>query len=228
MNEFMQMLIKSGVERIVFSSSAAVYGDGHASFNEDIVPRPVSPYGRSKLAGEWIIEDYARIGGPVGVNLRYFNVCGADRACETGQSGRASHIIPTALERSIAGEKITINGKNFDTPDGTCVRDYIHVEDVAAANLKALTAPINTTTAINIGNSVGFSNLEIIKSINKYHGSLDYDFGDARPGDPASLISDNNRAQELLDWKPKCSDLPTIISPASQWTKTRNKLFSKK
>lgn len=217
---------QAGVERVVFSSSAAVYGDGHEVFHEDTAKNPISPYGRSKLAGEWLIEDYCRAYGLTGIALRYFNVCGADFDTEFGQRGKPSHIFSAGLTRAIAGESMVINGNNYDTKDGTCERDYVHVVDVANANVLAITAPVNGFVAVNIGSGVGFSNLNIVDAINQ-HGShkLEHSFGPARPGDPARLISNIDRAKDLLKWQPTNSDIATIVTTAEHW---HQKLYQEK
>jgi len=182
------------------------------------VPAPISPYGRTKLIGEWMIEDYCRAYEITGIALRYFNVCGADGAGEFGQTGKPSHILPVALNRAMRDEELVINGNSYDTKDGTCERDYVHVEDVAQANVLACSAEVSVFAAMNIGNGSGYSNLQIADAVNqhtKYH--LNYSFGAARPGDPERLIADNSLAQQLLSWKPKHSDLENIIRTAEQW-----------
>lgn len=218
MHKFLNSCKEAGVQRIVYSSSAATYGDGYETFSESIVPNPISPYGRTKLIGEYLIEDYCRAYGMTGVGLRYFNVCGADPEVEFGQRSKPSHIISVAMTRAIKGESITLNGNTFDTVDGTCERDYIHVVDVAKANVLALEAEVDGFIAINIGSSFGYSNLEIVKAVNEFTNyKLDYNFGPARPGDPARLVCDNNLAKRTLNWTPEYSNLQTIIKTAEKW-----------
>ena len=218
MRVFLTLCKQAGVERVVYSSSAAVYGDGHAVFDESIVPNPISPYGRTKMVGEWIIEDYCRAYGMSAVALRYFNVCGADLEGEFGQRSRPTHIISVGISRALRSESITINGDDFDTPDGTCERDYVHVMDVAQANVAALAAKIDVFSAVNVGTGTGYSNLQIVESINEYTNHLlPFNVGAARPGDPARLVSDNSRAKEILNWQPKHSDLETIVRSAAAW-----------
>lgn len=220
--ECMRMFLKfckdAGVERIVYSSSAATYGDGPTLFDETIVSNPINPYGRTKLIGEWLLEDYCRAYGMSAVALRYFNVCGADLDGEFGQRTKPSHIISVGITRAIRGESIVINGDDFATADGTCERDYVHVVDVARANVAALDATVEIFVAVNIGSGVGYSNLQIVEAINRYtNHMLPFNFGPARPGDPARLVCDNTRAKQLLNWEPNYSDLETIIKTAGVW-----------
>jgi UDP-glucose-4-epimerase GalE len=221
MRQFLTICRDSGVKRIVYSSSAATYGDGHETFSEDIVNNPISPYGRTKMIGEWMLEDYCRAYDMSAVALRYFNVCGADADGEFGQTTKPSHIISVAMTRALKGESITINGNTFETVDGTCERDYIHVTDVARANVCAIDAEVDNFVAANIGSGLGYSNLEIIKAVNEYTDlTLDYDIGPARPGDPARLVCDNTKAHQVLKWVPQYSDLKNIIVTAEQWHKS--------
>jgi UDP-glucose 4-epimerase len=187
-------------------------------FDESITNKPVSPYGRTKMIGEWIIEDYCRAYGMSAVALRYFNVCGADLDGEFGQRSKPSHIISVGITRAIRGESITINGDDFATEDGTCERDYVHVVDVARANIAALVADVDVFSAVNIGSGKGYSNLQIVEAINRYtNRRLFFNVGPARAGDPARLVCDNSRAQKLLNWQPEHSDLKTIIETAAAW-----------
>jgi UDP-glucose-4-epimerase GalE len=218
LHTFLNICRDGGIQRIVYSSSAATYGDGYEVFKEDIVNNPISPYGRSKMIGEWFIEDYCRAYGMTGVALRYFNVCGADPEAESGQRGKPSHIIAVSMIRAIKGESIIINGDDYDTEDGTCERDYIHVVDVARANVLAVSAPIDNFVAVNIGSGVGYSNLNIVEAINTYTKyELNYSFGPSRPGDPARLVCDNAQAFSILGWEPENSDLENIIKTAEVW-----------
>jgi len=221
LRQFLTICRNSGIRRIVYSSSAATYGDGHETFSEDIVNNPISPYGRTKMIGEWMLEDYCNAYNMSAVALRYFNVCGADAEGEFGQTTKPSHIISVAMTRALKGESITLNGDTFDTVDGTCERDYIHVTDVAQANVCAMNADIDNFIAVNIGSGLGYSNLDIIKAVNEYTDlTLDYDFGPARPGDPARLVCDNLKAIQALNWKPEHSDLKNIIVTAEKWHKS--------
>jgi len=221
LRQFLTICRNSGIRRIVYSSSAATYGDGYETFSEDIVNNPISPYGRTKMIGEWMLEDYCNAYNMSAVALRYFNVCGADAKGEFGQTTKPSHIISVAMTRALKGESITLNGNTFDTVDGTCERDYIHVTDVAQANVCAMNADVDNFIAVNIGSGLGYSNLDIIKAVNEYTDlTLDYDFGPARPGDPARLVCNNLKAIQALNWKPEHSDLKNIIVTAEKWHKS--------
>ncbi len=218
MHVFLNLCRDSGVKRIVYSSSAAVYGDSPVDFVEDMCTRPVSPYGKSKLIGEFLLQDYCHAYGMSAVALRYFNVCGADSESEFGQVSKPSHIIAVGITRAIQNQSIVINGNDFNTEDGTCERDYIHVTDVARANVAAVSASTQDFIALNIGNSQGFSNLSIVNAINQYTKySLPYQFGPSRSGDPARLVCNNSLAKSVLNWKPMHSELKTIIETAAAW-----------
>lgn len=219
MRQFLEMCTTSHVKKIVYSSSAAVYGDTDKSkLDESQVPEPCNPYGRTKLVGEWMLEDWCRANGLQAVALRYFNVCGADSAGEFGQTGIATHIIAVALQRVLQGQAIVINGDDYNTKDGTCVRDYVHVTDVARANRLALETSTVGFVVANIANAVGFSNLEIVRGVCEHTGlDLAWRFGPRRSGDPAMLIANNNQAKNLLHWIPEHSTLENIIKTAYRW-----------
>jgi UDP-glucose 4-epimerase len=220
MHVFLNTCRDSGIKRIVYSSSAAVYGDSPVDFDEAMCTQPVSAYGRTKLIGEFLLQDYCRAYSMSAVALRYFNVCGADPDSEFGQVTNPSHIIAVGITRAICGESIIINGDDFPTVDGTCERDYVHVVDVARANVAAVTAPVDVFAAVNIGNGVGYSNLQIVEAINKYTDLLlPFGVGPGRPGDPARLVCNNSLAKTVLNWQPTHSDLKTIIETATAWHK---------
>jgi UDP-glucose-4-epimerase GalE len=220
MHVFLNTCRDSGIKRIVYSSSAAEYGDSPVDFDEAMCTRPVSAYGRTKLIGEFLLQDYCRAYSMSAVALRYFNVCGADPDSEFGQVTKPSHIIAVGITRAIRGESIIINGDDFPTVDGTCERDYVHVVDVARANVAAVTAPVDVFAAVNIGNGVGYSNLQIVEAINEYTDLLlPFGVGPARLGDPARLVCSNSLAKTVLNWQPTHSDLKTIIETATAWHK---------
>ena len=212
-----------GVSRFVFSSTAAVYGiPDIVPIREDAPKKPVNPYGASKLAVERMLEDFDAAHALRSVTLRYFNAAGADPDHETGEChDPETHLIPLVLD-AVSGRRpaITIFGTDYDTPDGTCIRDYIHVSDLAEAHVKALAslergAP---SCAYNLGNGRGFSVKEVIDAAERVTGfSVPVRFGDRRPGDPATLVSDASKAHRGLDWKPRMPLLDDIIRTAWAW-----------
>lgn len=215
----------AGVTRVVFSSSAAVYGQDSnarpAPLREDAVKAPSSPYGDTKLAGERLLSAYCRAYSLTGVALRYFNAAGAD---ESGLIGEAhepeTHLIPRAIMAALCGEPLTVNGVDFPTPDGSCVRDYIHVNDLARAHVAALEAPLATGAfeAVNVGAGRGYSVLEVLTTIEAAIGRpLDRRVGPRREGDPAILVADPGRARALLGWAACDSDLQRIVADALRW-----------
>ena len=207
-----------GVKKLVFASSAACYGEPEEDVCAENMPHtPCNPYGWSKRMMEIILNDYANAYGLDSVSLRFFNVAGATG--DLGPAKEGTHIISRAIERTIANQKFTLFGKNFDTPDGTCVRDYVHVEDIAQGVLNSIELLDTTNGAhiFNLGGKKGYSNLEIIDSINRVTPlTVDLEYGDPRAGDPATLIADTVAANTILGWKPK-HDLDSIISSQYQW-----------
>ncbi|MEU8138891.1 UDP-glucose 4-epimerase GalE [Streptodolium elevatio] len=206
-----------GVSRFVFSSTAAVYGDPQAvPIVEDAVTRPTNPYGASKLAVDLMIETYARAYGFGGVSLRYFNVAGAYRGLGERHE-RETHLIPLVLEVAQGHrEAVSVFGTDWPTDDGTCVRDYIHVEDLARAHLLALTAATPGEHLVcNLGNGIGFSVREVVDTARRVTGhpipALE---APRRAGDPAVLVASSDRAHERLGWKPQHPDLTTVITDA--------------
>ena len=209
-----------GINKIVFASSAACYGEPEEDVCAENMPHtPCNPYGWSKRMMEIILNDYAHAYDLRSVSLRFFNVAGADPEGEYGQEPGATHIIAKAIERTMAGKDFTLFGKNFDTPDGTCVRDYVHVEDVARGVLNSIELLETTGNAhvFNLGGKRGYSNLEIINTINKMTPlQVDLKYGDPRPGDPSTLVADATGANTVLGWSPT-HDLESIIRTAYRW-----------
>lgn len=220
-----ETILAAGVRRFVFSSTAAVYGDIRTvPIAEDAPLAPVSPYGRSKLAVEWMLADAAAATGLRHAALRYFNVAGADPAGRAGQvGGRPIHLIPIAIRAALGrGPALTINGTDYPTPDGTCIRDYVHVSDLAAAHLAALDrleAPVPAGgLALNCGYGHGFSVREVIGAVRRVTGlPLPAAEGARRPGDPAMLVAAAGRIRAELGWQPRFDDLDTIVSHALAW-----------
>lgn len=209
----------SGVSRFVFSSTASVYGEPDSlPVVEDAIKHPINPYGQSKWLTEQMLETYADRYGINHAIFRYFNVAGA-----TEQRGEdhnpETHLIPVALRALLsAGERFTVFGTDYDTVDGTAVRDYVHVVDLVDAHIAALGHLDTPLGAMNLGTANGFSVQQIVDSVELVTGqSLPLEFGPRRDGDPAALIADSNRARELLGWSPKLSTLNLMIGSAWEW-----------
>lgn len=214
---------ETGLNRLIFSSSAAVYGEPNRTpIDEDHSCAPVSPYGASKMTVERMLADYGRAYGLRSISLRYFNAAGADPDGEIGEAHRnETHLIPLVLE-AIAGrdKEIRINGADYPTRDGTCLRDYVHVADLAEAHILAVRHLDNEhgARAINLGSGTGFTVREIVDAAGQIAGrTASVVVTDRRPGDPAALLADARRARDLLGWHPSYSDLETIISTAWRW-----------
>jgi UDP-glucose-4-epimerase GalE len=218
-----------GVGRLVFSSSAAVYGHSEAPLlKEGDLKDPVSPYGDTKLACERMIAAHARAFGFSAVALRYFNAAGADSSGLIGEAHRPeTHLIPLAIAAGLGrGKPLTVFGDDFPTPDGTCLRDYIHVEDLAVAHVKALAADVapGGFEAVNVGTGRGWSVLEVISAVERALGApVPHSVGERRAGDPATLVADASRAGEILGWAPVSSSLDQIVESAATWH--RNQKF---
>ena len=214
---------KHGVRHIVFSSTAAVYGipdGGRAS--EDSPTQPINPYGTSKLMTEWMLRDLAAAGGPSYVALRYFNVAGCDPSGTIGQSTpKATLLVKVACEAATGRRPdLAIYGTDYPTPDGTGVRDYIHVEDLATAHLDALTYLRNggSPAVLNCGYGHGYSVREVLAAVERANGApLRIREEPRRAGDPPELVAVANRVREVLGWEPKFDDLDTIVSTSLEW-----------
>jgi UDP-glucose 4-epimerase len=224
--------IQGGVKHFIFSSTAAVYGNPEQTpVAEDAPPMPMSPYGASKLMTERMLRDAGFAHGLGYVVLRYFNVAGADPKLRTGQSTRnATHLIKVATEAALGQRpKVDVFGTDFPTPDGTGVRDYIHVSDLARAHsdaLRHLRAGGESLT-LNCGYGHGFSVLEVIDTVKRVSG-VDFrvDTAPRRPGDPAQVVAAADKARAILGWRPQLDDLATIVAHALAWQKklvTRNR-----
>lgn len=216
--------VKAGVRHFIFSSTAATYGIPEISpVTEDSPQVPINPYGWSKLMTEQMLADVAAAHDLNFCALRYFNVAGADPQGRSGQStAGATHLIKVAVEAALGKrDKVAVFGTDYDTPDGTGVRDYIHVSDLAAAHVLALEALIEQperSLRMNCGYGQGFSVLEVLDAVDRVtNRKLERDMQPRRAGDPGSLISDPSRIRDTLPWQPRHADLDVIIAHALQW-----------
>lgn len=225
----LKVMLEFEVEKIVFSSTCATYGDPlEIPITEDHPQTPISPYGRGKFMVEQVLRDYSQAYGLKYVSLRYFNAAGADPDGELGESHQPeTHLIPLILDAALGRrEDIKIFGTDYPTPDGTCIRDYIHVTDLADAHIKALEYLENSgkSEVFNLGNGNGFSVREVIEEARKVTGrKITAVETDRRPGDPPILIGSSKKAREILKWEPKFDDLSQIISTAWEWHKNLKK-----
>ena len=213
--------LDAGIRRFVFSSTCAVYGEpAKVPITEDNPRQPVNPYGASKLFCEYALEAYDRAYGLRSARLRYFNAAGADESGEIGElHNPETHLVPLALAATGNGSELKIFGTDYPTPDGTCVRDYIHVNDLADAHVRALQhlEKGGESIALNLGTGKGDSVLEVIKAAEKITGrTVNRKVGPRRAGDPPVLVADATRAQRVLGWK-ATRMLPDIVSSAWKW-----------
>lgn len=213
---------RHGVERLVFSSTAAVYGPPETQLlSEEHPTRPANPYGVTKLAMEQAISSFAAAYKLRAVCFRYFNAAGADPDAEVGESHNPeTHLIPNVIKSlQKGGSPLTVFGDDYDTPDGSCVRDYIHINDICSAHLMALEYMEQTpgNTVFNLGSETGFSVLEIINAVERISGqSVPHTMAERRPGDVGRLVADSSKVREALGWKPEHS-LDEILSTAIAW-----------
>ncbi len=216
-------LLGTGVNRFVFSSTAAVYGTpGLEPVSEDSPTLPISPYGSSKLMTEWMLRDSAVAYGLNYVALRYFNVAGADPLGRSGQlTANATHLIKVACETAVGKRQgMEVFGTDYPTPDGTCVRDYIHVTDLVSAHLEALRhlRAGGSTLTLNCGYGTGYSVLEVIDTVKRVSGmNFPVKMSPRRAGDPPAIVAGAARIRSALDWKPALDYLPTIVEHALKW-----------
>ncbi len=209
----------AGISRFVFSSTAAVYGEPQSLPVRESSPKePINPYGHSKWIVEQLLPVYAETHGLNYAAFRYFNVAGATE--ERGEDhDPETHIIPVALQVLLGQrDSFTVFGTDYPTPDGTAIRDYVHVADLADAHITAIERLDSPLGAINLGTRDGFSVRQIVESINRVTGQeLPIAFGDRRQGDPPALIADTTRARELVDWNPTRSTMDEMIGSAWDW-----------
>lgn len=216
-------LVAGGVKYLVFSSTAAVYGEPEqVPIPEDHPKNPTNPYGFSKLTFEGILQFYEQAYGLRFMSLRYFNAAGADPEAEIGEDHHPeSHLIPIVLQTALgARDHLELYGTDYPTPDGTCVRDYIHVADLSQAHLLALKALAagGNSAIYNLGNGQGYSNKEVIETARRVTGKeIRVLNGPRRPGDPAVLVASSAKIKAELGWNPKYPDLEQIIATAWRW-----------
>ena len=212
-------IVAHGVERLVFSSSAAVYGEPDAvPIPEDAPLRPVNPYGESKLMAERMLPWYEQAGGLRYVSLRYFNAAGASDL--RGEDHRPeTHLIPIVLQQALGQrDAVPLYGTDYPTPDGTCIRDYVHVSDLAAAHVLALDRLERGSGAYNLGSGTGFSNRQIIEAAERVTGKrIEVREEPRRPGDPVRLVASNELARSELGWAPALTTPEAIIESAWRW-----------
>ncbi|OUD12468.1 UDP-glucose 4-epimerase GalE [Thioflexithrix psekupsensis] len=216
-------MVAANVKRFIFSSTAAIFGEPqYVPIDEKHPQYPINPYGRSKLMVEQILRDYDEAFGLKSVCLRYFNAAGADPEGELGERHvPETHLIPLVLQTA-AGRRefITIFGEDYDTPDGTCIRDYIHINDLCQAHELALQRLLsNQPSAVyNLGNGEGFSVRQVIDTARQVTGkTIPVQIGTRRAGDPARLVADSRLARQELGWQPQYPDLKSIIADAWRW-----------
>jgi UDP-arabinose 4-epimerase len=208
-----------GVQKLIFSSTCAIYGNPVTiPINEKHPQNPINPYGRSKLMIEQMIADFEAAHGLTAVILRYFNAAGADLETQIGENhAPETHLIPSVIQVALGlNEEVIVYGTDFETKDGSAIRDYIHVQDLADAHVAALSCP--HSIALNLGTGTGHSVFEVIDAVQKFCGKvLPVRLENRRIGDPSILTADNSKAFEILNWQPQVSDLPSIVESAWKW-----------
>jgi UDP-glucose-4-epimerase GalE len=217
----------AGVKRMVFSSTAAVYGTPHASpIHEDFPIQPMSPYGESKAMVERLLRWFDEIHGLTSVCLRYFNASGADPEGRLGEEHvPETHLIPLVFRAIQTGQPITVYGDDYDTPDGTCIRDYIHVDDLAQAHILALEYLLEggASEHFNVGTGAGSTVMEVIRAAEEVTGrKVPYVVGPRRAGDPAALVAASDRLRGALGWNPQYAGLKTIVEHAWNFARKRS------
>lgn len=220
--------LAAGIDKLVFSSTCATYGVPKTlPIDEDTPQQPINPYGRSKRMVEQMLQDIGAVSPLRSVALRYFNACGTDPDGEIGENhDPETHLLPLAINAALGlGPQLQVFGTDYPTPDGTCIRDYIHVTDLADAHLRALTYLENggATTAINLGTGSGFSIREILTAVERVLGSpVPHQVSPRRPGDPPSLVALAEKARDVLGWEAKHSDIETIVRTAAAWARRQH------
>jgi UDP-glucose-4-epimerase GalE len=219
-------MVRSGVRRVVFSSTAAVYGmPATVPIMEDSLYAPVSPYGESKVMVEKLLHWFDLIHGVRSISLRYFNASGADPEGGLGEEhDPETHLIPLLFRAILTGQPITIFGADYPTPDGTCIRDYIHVSDLAEAHLVALESLLagGSSDVFNVGTGSGHSVREVLRAVEEVTGKkVPYVMGTRRAGDPAELVADSSKLRRALRWEPRYSEMRNIVQSAWNFEQKR-------
>jgi UDP-glucose 4-epimerase len=219
-------MVRHGVGRFIFSSTAAVYGEPvRTPIAEDHPRQPTNPYGESKLCVERMLEDCDRAHGLRSISLRYFNAAGADPSGAIGEMHNPeTHLIPLVLKSALSQKPVRIFGTDYPTPDGTCIRDYVHVSDLAQAHLLALQALLDGSgsCAYNLGNSIGYSVRQVIDLARVVTGhAIPTVEEQRRAGDPATLVADSGKIKRALNWRPDYEDLENIIATAWKWIQNK-------
>jgi UDP-glucose-4-epimerase GalE len=227
----LEAMVRASVRHLVFSSSCAVFGEPErVPIAEDHPTRPINAYGETKLAVERALPHYARAYGLQSVALRYFNAAGADPDGALGEDHRPEiHLIPRAIDAATGGAVLQVFGDDYPTPDGTCLRDYIHVTDLAEAHRLALESLERgaCSAVYNVGNGQPCSVRQVIDVVSRVTGrQVMWQMGPRRAGDPAVLFASNARIQSELGWRPRYADLQTIVGTAWQWHRTHPRGFA--
>jgi UDP-glucose 4-epimerase len=219
-------MLRAGVRHLVFSSTAAVYGIPHASPILETFPiAPVNPYGESKVMVETMLRWFDAVHSLRSVCLRYFNACGADPEGGLGEEhDPETHLLPLMLRAAITGQPFTVFGNDYDTPDGTCIRDYIHVNDLAEAHILALEALLagGASDQFNVGTGTGHSVLEMVRGVEQVTGrKAPYVIGPRREGDPPALVANADKLRTVLGWTPRHAAIDDIIATAWKFEEGR-------
>lgn len=224
----LEAMLAASVKKFVFSSTCATYGvPDKIPLTEDHPQNPINPYGETKLMVEKILRDFDSAYGLKSVSFRYFNAAGADPSGDLGEDHNPeTHLIPLVLQTALGKrEFISIYGTDYPTRDGTCIRDYIHVNDLASAHILGLEYLLNggESDAFNLGNGSGFSVKEVIETAERVVGEeINKKVGDRRPGDPPALVGSSEKARTTLGWNPEYPEIKDIISHAWQWHQKRH------
>lgn len=217
------VMLKAKINKFIFSSSAATYGNPiHSPITEEHPQNPINTYGNTKLIVEKMLHDYGRAYNFASISLRYFNAAGAEPQGRIGENHNPeTHLIPNVLDAALGiKDSVQIFGSDYETPDGTCVRDYIHILDLAQAHLLALEKLLSgfKTDYFNLGNGAGYSNKQVIETVEKVSGKkFNVEMTSRRPGDPPVLVGSSDKAKKELGWKPEYYTLEKIIETAWNW-----------